>query len=378
MFIGFDAKRAFKNNTGLGNYSRMIINAVADARPDDEIVLFTPYSKGRYSHFWGDRANISVVTPTGLWRLFPGLWRTFGIARHLRRCGIPAAQSIYHGLSHELPFGNIGDTKLVVSMHDLIVWRYPKHFPFIDRLIYKAKQRYACRKADVIVAISKQTEADLVSLMGVDKEKIRVVYQSCDAIFREPVTDEQRRSVRERYRLPERYALCVGTIEKRKNQLAVVEAMADVDDDLHLVVIGKKTSYYETVAEAVRRLGLEHRVHFLQNVDFADFPALYSEAVLSVYMSIFEGFGIPVLESLTCGTPVIASNRSSIPEVGGDAALYANPVNPSEIANQIRKLLTDKDLYSTMSLRAKTQSALFTPDNIVSDLLSLYNVPTMT
>lgn len=365
MKIGFDAKRAYKNNTGLGNYSRMIISSMSD---DDLLYLFTPDTKGRYKDLFSDLKNVSVVTPKGLWRLVPGLWRTFGIAPQIRRLNL----DVYHGLSHELPRGRVGETRLVVSMHDLIVWRYPKQFPFVDRLIYKLKQRHSCRRADTIVAISEQTAHDLVEIMGTDSAKIKVVYQSCDTIFRQPVSDEQRAAVREKYSLPDKYLLCVGTIEQRKNQAAIVRALSGVDAGIHLVIVGKKTGYYETVKETVCELGIGSRVHFLNGVDFADFPALYSEAFASVYMSIFEGFGIPVLESLSCGTPVIASCRSSIPEVGGDAALYADPDNPKEIVDRIHLLLGDKELYDTMRLRGKNQAARFSPDSIVSDLQSLY------
>lgn len=369
MKIGFDAKRAFKNNTGLGNYSRMIIRALADQQT--QLFLFTPDTKGGYSTFYGNRSNVTVVTPTGLWRLFPSLWRSFGIAQKIRQLHL----DVYHGLSHELPRGSVGKTRLVVSMHDLIVWRYPKHFPLVDRLIYKQKQRHACRHADTIVAISGQTERDLIDIMGVDAERIKVVYQSCDPIFRQQISTEQRLSARKRYSLPDKYIICIGTIEKRKNQAAVVEALKELDGnaaDLHLVFIGRKTPYYDTVAETVKKHALESRVHFLQGVDFADFPALYSEAIASVYMSIFEGFGIPILESLSCGTPVVASSRSSIPEVGGEAALYADPDNPSDIASQILKILTNSNLYEKLRMQSIKQAANFDPNKIASELVSLY------
>lgn len=385
MIIGFDAKRAFKNNTGLGNYSRMVICALAEARPDIELVLFTPDARGSHAGFYeqesggqqvasasGSKRNVKVVTPRGVWRLFPSLWRSFGIATEIRRRHI----DLYHGLSHELPHGRVGECKFVVTMHDLIVWRYPKHFPVVDRLIYKMKQRHACRCADAIVAISRQTQRDLVDLLHVDGSKTEVVYQSCDAIFRAAVPNSHRAAVRQRYALPDKYIVCVGTIELRKNQVAVVEAMAMVPGDVHLVVIGKKTAYSDAVVDAVIRHGLESRVHFLQGVDFADFPAIYAEAFASVYMSIFEGFGIPVLESLVCGTPVVASSRSSIPEVGGDAALYADPSSPKEIAAQINRLLSDTELYNGLRSKAGSQAARFAPKKIASDLLRLYMMTT--
>lgn len=367
MIIGFDAKRAFKNNTGLGNYSRMVVSGIARLHPETRLLLFTPSRKGNYSSFYEEFDNVVIVEPTGLWRLFPSLWRTFGVGFAVRRHKV----DLFHGLSHELPLALPKGVKKVVTMHDLISWRFPGQFHFFDRLIYRVKFSHACRVADNVVAVSRQTAADLTSFLHVPQEKIKVVYQSCDNIFFTPVTDEQRADVRRRYALPSRYLLCVGTIEERKNQAAAVRAMALLPDDLHLVVVGRPTAYFEKVQAAVRESRVEERVHFLHNALFSDFPALYSEAQASVYVSRFEGFGIPVLESMRCGTPVVAANCSSLPEVGGDAALYADPDIPDDIAKCVGSVLGQREHYSTLCF---SQSEKFSPDKISEEIYGVYCV----
>ena len=173
MKIGFDAKRAFRNNTGLGNYSRSLITQGVS---HFQTVLYTPSVKGRYEHYFDD---LRVVVPKGIWCFAPSLWRSVGVSKEVKRDGV----EVFHGLSHELPYGLPKGVKSVVTMHDLIVFRFPKFFKPADRVIHRQKMRHACRVADVVVAISEQTKRDLMDFLGVPEEKIRVVYQSCDDIF---------------------------------------------------------------------------------------------------------------------------------------------------------------------------------------------------
>ena len=173
MKIGYDAKRAFRNNSGLGNYSRMVI-AGQLSEPTNRCLLYTPSVKGRHEHYFVPSDNLQTVSPKGLWRLLPDVWRGVWTGVLAGRDGV----DIYHGLSHELPFALPKRVKTVVTMHDLIVLRYPEFFKPADRLIHRMKMRHACRVADVVVAISEQTRRDLVDLMHVPDEKIKVVYQS--------------------------------------------------------------------------------------------------------------------------------------------------------------------------------------------------------
>ena len=287
---------------------------------------------------------------------------------------------LFHGLSHELPYGLGKGVKKVVTMHDLIVRRYPEFFKPADRVIHRLKMRHACEVADVVVAISEQTKRDLVELMGVPEEKIRVVYQSCDPIFWNEelrIKNEEskdcspsvgQQSVREKYGLPERYIICVGTLEERKNQLAVIEAMERLPKDVGLVLVGRPRGDY---GKRVLQCASE-RVKVLTNASFSDFPVLYAGAVASVYLSRFEGFGIPVLESMCCDCPVVTSNVSSMPEAGGDAALYAAPDDPETVAAHLRHLLDDAAFRTDIIEKGRIQKMKFAPEKVTADMMAVY------
>ena len=369
MVIGFDAKRAFQNNTGLGNYSRMLVCGLAQEHQNVRAFLYSPVMSGEYKSYFTGYANISTRQPTGIDRFIPDIWRRFGVTFHLKGDKV----KIFHGLSHELPHGIPRSIKRVVTIHDLIVWRFPQFYSVVDRCVHRSKIRHSCKIADVVVAVSEQTKRDLIDLIHVPEDKIRVVYQSCDPIFWKPVSESDKAYVREEYHLPEKYIICVGSIEERKNQIAVVKAMAELPDDVHLVIVGNNHgAYHSSLMSAVRSLRMTERVHILNKADFEDFPALYACAQASAYMSLFEGFGIPILESLCCDTPVVTSNVSSMPEAGGDAALYADPKNPSEIAQRLKSILDDPALRQQLVEKGRVQREKFSQHKIISDFYSLY------
>ena len=369
MIIGYDAKRAFRNNSGLGNYSRMVIGGVCrEGHGMVKSLLFTPTTKGRHTHYFDDIQEVEVRQPRGLWAMAGGLWRSVWSGLCARREGV----DIYHGLSHELPFFLGNGVKKVVTMHDLIVRRYPEFFKPADRIIHRLKMRHACRVADIVIAISEQTKRDLVDMMHVSEEKIRVVYQSCDPIFWNPPSATQPPS-HSAVQLPERYIIAVGTVEERKNQVAAVRALALLPEDVCLVVVGRPRGHYpQQVRRVAKELGVDHRVIFLQNAAFSDFPALYRGAVASVYMSVFEGFGIPVLESFCCDCPVVTSNVSSMPEAGGDAALYAAPDDYRTLAAHLSRLLSDPAFRNSQIEKGRTQRLKFAPEKVSQDMLALY------
>lgn len=367
MRIAYDAKRAFCNNTGLGNYSRTITSGIAAHHPDVDLLLLTPARKDPHRDHCAGLPNVVAIEPQGIWRAFKSLWRTIGGG--LRAC----SPNIFHGLSQELPLMIPSGVKSVVTIHDMMPWRYPANFPLFDRIVYKLKVRHACHVADRIVAVSAQTSQDIGTFLNVKEDKISIVYQSCEAIFRKEISIQQRAEARNRYKLPKRYLICVGTIEKRKNQATLVKAMKKTDGDISLVIVGRKTKYYAEVDAEIKKYGLNDRVLIIDNARFEDFPALYAEADAAVYTSVFEGFGIPILEAMSCGTPVVTSNCSSMPEVGGEAALYADPHNPDDIAEKINRLLHNKTLRDDMISKGKEQALSFHPDKITDDLFNLYS-----
>jgi glycosyltransferase involved in cell wall biosynthesis len=344
MKIGFDAKRAFNNFTGLGNYSRTLVETLARNYPDNEYHLFTPkMSDDLRLDFIKKLSSISIHTPPQYLRAFHPLWRSFFIKKDVKKAKI----DIFHGLSHELPLYLPKNVKTVVTIHDLIHERYPEYYPYFDRKIYTWKFKRACEKADIVVAISEQTKKDIINFYNINANKIQVIYQSCHPQFYTRNLNDS--SVPQ---LPENYILYVGTINERKNLLNLVKAFQLIEnqEDIHLVAVGNGGAYFEKVKKYVIENHLTQRVHFLTKTDFKDFPYIYKKAKAFVLPSFFEGFGIPIIEAMWSGCPVIVSEGSCFAESAGEGALFINPQSPDSIAMAIDKMLIDKDLRAAQIL----------------------------
>ncbi|HVI94481.1 MAG TPA: glycosyltransferase family 1 protein, partial [Anaeromyxobacter sp.] len=284
------------------------------------------------------RRTLRGAQPSGvLGRAVPSLWRTRGIVSDLRKDAI----DVFHGLSNELPAGiEKSGVASVVTIHDLIFERFPELYPPIDRRIYAAKARSAARRAGVIVAVSAQTARDLVDLYGVDPARIRVVYQTCHEAFRAPVPEERLRAVAARYELPPRFLLAVGTIERRKNLLLALRALQGLPGVL-LVAVGRPTPYAEELVLFARANGLADRVRLLSGVSTPDLAAMYRLATLALYPSLFEGFGIPIVEALCSGTPVVTTKGGCFAEAGGPGSAYVDPHDEGALRETIARLLED-------------------------------------
>lgn len=365
MRIGYDAKRAFNNHRGLGNYSRETIRIVASHYPDFQLDLFTP--KIDSSIRFDCPKNATIIQPKH--GFMTSLWRTFGITKEAERRQL----DLYHGLSHELPVG-IEKTRIptVVTMHDLIFIRHPELYPLIDRKLYKTKYLRSCRVADRIIAVSQQTKNDLVELWGIDEKKISVVYQGCHPAFCQQVTENQKQTIRKKYNLPETYLLNVGAIEPRKNQLLILKALKTKAIETPLVIAGRKTDYLTELQQFIENKKLQNQVLILPNVDFDDLPALYQSASVFIYPSQFEGFGIPVVEALQSGVPVIAAKGSCLEESGGPDSRYVSPSDETELAEQIMIVLKDNELRNNMIKNGKAYAQQFSDMAIAKNLLKIY------
>jgi glycosyltransferase involved in cell wall biosynthesis len=368
MTIGYDAKRAFLNNTGLGNYSRWLIKTMAVHYPGNNYVLYTPKTKdNRHFFFLSKIPNSQITTPQG--RLLSSWWRTKGIVKDLKKDGI----DLYHGLSHELPLGiKQSGVKSVLTVHDVIFIRFPQYYGLINRTIYRAKLKYACNAATKIVAISQKTKDDLVELLNVKPDKIEVIYQNCDHTFTLNQSDTQKTLVKKKYKLPKKYLLTVGTIEERKNLLLLVKALPHTKISMPLIVVGKTTPYLNQVKQFISANKLDDRVFFLHEVSFEELPALYQLATVFVYPSRYEGFGIPILEALYSGTPVIAAKGSCLEEAGGPDSLYINPDNEQELAKAINRVWSNPSLRQHMMMKGFDYAHNFDDDKLSAQLMNLY------
>ena len=391
--IGLDAKRIVRNATGLGSYGRTLVNDLLRTAADDYLFrLYAPDegredlrqqvlqhpnlsfcypqnvsgSKIQDSNIKGD-SSLPSLWGRGWGRGF--FWRTFGIARDLLRDGV----QLYHGLSGELPVGiRKRGIKTVVTIHDLIFLRHPEYYKWIDRKIYAWKFRRTLKEADLIIAISDCTKRDIIHYGHVPEEKIRLVYQSCNTWFKQHVGDDQCQKVNARYELPNRYVIHVGTIEERKNILLAVQALPLLPEDLHLVVVGRQKPYAQQVLSEARRLGVDTRLHLLQGVPNADLPALYQMAEACVYPSRYEGFGIPIIEAIQSGLPVVACTGSCLEEAGGPSCLYVSPDDPEALASALLQVLKGAEGREARILQSQEYVRRFEGTDVASQVLAIY------
>ena len=339
MRIGFDGKRAARNFTGLGNYSRYILRVLSTYFPNHTYYLYSEKEPARAGLI---DPGILLSKPKNK-KLTIG-WRSYGIIKDLQKDNI----DLYHGLSNEIPFGiDKTDIPSIVTIHDLIFLRFPQYYNFIDRLIYRIKFKYACKNADKIIAVSEQTKRDIIEFFRIAPDKIKVIYQSCAPEFKQS-TSGREQEISEKYQLPEKFVLNVGSIEERKNILVVVKALKKVGENIHLVIVGKETKYARQVKKYIAENGLETSIHILNNVPFTDLPTIYRLAHVFIYPSRFEGFGIPILEALQSGIPVIAATGSCLEEAGGPNSIYVDPGNVDGFAKAINEVIEDVQLSAKM------------------------------
>lgn len=371
MRIGFDAKRLFNNFTGLGNYSRFMVKALLDHYPQHHYTLYSPKIK-EHKETQPFRVNpkLLIRTPPAWVKGsgFGSFWRSVNLGNIAFRDGM----DIYHGLSNELPVTKPNGLKTVVTIHDLIFIRYPELYHKIDVTIYKRKLQHACQSADKIITISKQTADDLNEFMEVEEQRISVIYQGCNEIFKISLTDKEINEGRVKYSLPPNYILSVGTIEVRKNALAILKAGTLLDKDISIVLVGKKTSYQDQLDEFIKLNGLEPRVHFIHDVTFTDLPKLYQGAQVFVYPSRFEGFGIPIVEAIHSGLPVVAATGSCLEEAGGPANAYVEPDDFEKMASAITNFIGDKKLKEETVFKSREYVKRFDSGEIAKNLMTAY------
>ncbi|MCI4669393.1 MAG: glycosyltransferase family 4 protein [Bacteroidia bacterium] len=372
LSIAFDAKRVFYNFTGLGNFSRTLLQHLHQYFPEANFHLFTPEAKknARSIPFLAEpgfqihEANFSPRS----------VWRSLGIGRELHKKGIP----IYHGLSQELPYRYSSSSyKQIVSVHDLIFYHHPNQYKFIDRHIYRRKLQYACKVADQVIAISEATRKDLLDIYELDPKKVKVIPQTCADIFWKRKSQKKNLAILTKYKLPPDFILSVGSIIKRKNLIQVIEGMALLPDSVRplLLVVGKGSmgdQYYRSFRERARELKMEKFIRELPEIHFEDLPALYQMARFSVYASNYEGFGLPILESIVSGTPVLTARKSSLPEVAGRAGHYLKEDHPVVMAEGLEKMLTDNSYLDELRGEGILQARKFESAKIAAQWVDLY------
>lgn len=383
MNIGFDAKRAAQNRTGLGNYSRFVIRILSEKFAGNQYHLYTP--KPHRMPYLQEIPTLKHLflhfPPQGIWSRLRSLWRVWGITKDIQKDGI----HIFHGLSNELPL-NIGTPeqrkmkadgkgcKYIVTIHDLIFIHTPQYYHWIDRQIYNFKFRRACRCADRVIAVSEYTKQEIMHYYHTPESKIDVVYQGCDPVFSQEIEEGKLQEVKARYQLPDKFVLYVGSIEERKNLILVAKAMAKLNRRaaIHVVAVGRRTAYVDKIQDFLKAQGIEHLFHFYHQVPYADLPSFYKWASTFAYPSRIEGFGIPLLEAISSGVPAIGCTGSCLEEAGGPNSIYVNPDDAQGMADAILRTCTDEDLRQHMISEGKKYALNFSDEKLSHDLMRVY------
>ena len=383
LVIGFDAKRIVRNATGLGSYSRTLINDLA--RQDISLRLYAPdtgrddlreqiVKQDNVTFCYPQRSRFFTLHSS----LLTSYWRSRGIVRDLLRDGV----QLYHGLSGELPIGlSKSGIKSVVTIHDLIFLRHPEYYHWLDTKIYAWKFRRTLREADHIIAISECTKRDIIAYGHVDPSRISIIYQSYAPRFNHQgdrnhgdcPRDSSAVKIMGTVPVIPRYILSVGSIEARKNLLLAVKALPYLPEDLSLVIVGRHTKYTDQVIDYAKTHNLNHRIHILHGVTDDELPALYAGAEAFVYPSRYEGFGIPIIEAISSGLPVVACTGSCLEEAGGPDSLYVDPDDVEGMAAAIRQCLKGAEGREERIARSREYIHRFEGADVASQVISLYN-----
>lgn len=359
--IGYDAKRLFHNHTGLGNYSRTLLRNLQAKYPQHEYHLFAPnIIGGREVDYFLDDSKFIIHNYKG--KVSP-YWRSRGITSWINNLDL----DIYHGLSHEIPMNSKKlKAKSIVTFHDLIYEHYPEQFNLWDRYMYRKKYRHAAAHADHVVAISESTKKDLINLYQIEESKISVVYQSCNPAFNDTLIPNNKTND---------YYLYVGSLIERKSFLLIVEAYNQLraEDRLPFKVIGNGGLYADRVKQKIEQYNLMEWFEFLTHVDNSALVATYDNALGMVYPSIYEGFGIPLIESLYRKTPVITTNSSSLPEAAGPGAIYIDPDDVDQLCKALVDLKSEEKLRNNLASEGyQYVKTSFDPATLSDQMMDIY------
>ncbi len=368
MALYIDVSSAVHAKAGIGRYAESLARALVEEQP------------GRFALFYNRER--STRPPAGL-EMVPARtiragykpWRMAVWLGQLARIGfnrlVPGAD-LFHATEHLLP--PLHDVPTVLTVHDMIFKLFPQHQKPLNYWYLNATMPLYCRRADAIVTVSESSKRDIVAHYGLDAAKVTVIHEAAAPEFAPP-PPEAVAAVRQRYELPEQFLIHVGTIEPRKNLTRLVEALQLLHEQglsIPLLVVGGKGWLYDDFFRRLAELDVKDAVRFPGYVPAADLVPLYGTATVAAMPSVYEGAGLPVLEAMASGTPVVSSNASSLPEMGGDAARYFDPLDVAAMAATIGEVWTDADLRAEMRERGLQQAARFSWKRAARETLAIY------
>lgn len=388
MKIGIDISRYIDKSGGVGIYAANLLNFLLKLDTDNEYLGYT-FFYDCFPDGWNSEKEAGIFAD---YYRSPNIytnfkinalkWRTAKLKKIWQKSSIEKQEyilgnpDVIHSTAYVVP--ELLNAKLVVTVHDLSFLLFPDLHTEENRRLLMQNLIYVNSRPAMVICDSEQTKIDLIKFFHVPEERIEVVYLGVDHIFSDPITEENRQKVLEKYEISGfDYLLSVSTIEPRKNFERIINVFSEMIknekySNLHLVCAGGAGWKNEKIYELVRRNNLEDRVKFIGFVDERDLPSIYNGARLFLYPSLYEGFGLPVLEAMSSKVPVITSNTSSLPEVAGDAAVMVNPYNEKDIYNAVENVLNNENLRKQLITEGTQRANLFTWENTAQKTLEVY------
>ncbi len=366
MRIGIDATALPSLLFGAGNYVVRLTRALSQVEPANDYIVFT---KPQSAALFKGREHVHTVSVSLPARELRIAWEQTVLPVLVRRYRL----DLLHSPHYTMPF--LAGAPSVVTLHDMTFFLYPEVHKAYKRLFFRAMIRLSGKRANALIADSESTLQDVVQILGTSPEKITAVPLGVSSDYRPIRLPADIEGVRSRYHLPDKIILSVGELQARKNLANLIHAYAQlVQRGLKhsLVLAGRKGWMYQNLFRAVEALHLSDRVIFTGYVQEQDLPCLYNAADIVAYPSLYEGFGLPVLEAMACGTPVVTSNVSSMPEIVSDAGILVNPRNVDELAEGLWRPIMDRDLHAELARKGLERSRLYSWERTAKETYAVY------
>ncbi|MBN2304316.1 MAG: glycosyltransferase family 4 protein [Anaerolineae bacterium] len=368
MTTYIDVSAAVNNRAGLGRYTRSLVQAMLPEMDSPPTLFYNRTGQVQTYPEWTGVPQRAINLGYKPWRML--VW--MGQLGRLSYGRLTPGATLFHATEHLLlPLRGV---PTVLTVHDLIYKLFPQHHKRLNYWYLNAAMPLFVKRADAIIVVSQATKNDLMRHYGTPDHKITVVHEAAAPHF-QVVPDDEVARVRAKYHLPERFLLAVGTIEPRKNLARLAESLAQLrrdDPALGLVVVGAKGWLYEEFFQRIEELGLQNHVLLPGYVPDDDLPAVFRAATVYVMASMYEGAGLPVLEAMACGAPVVSSRESSMPELGADVARYFNPYDIDHMTGVIKLVLDDEPLRAEMAAAGPERAARFSWQRAARETLGVY------
>ena len=371
MNIGIDVSPAINQKAGIARYTYQLVSSLLELDKSNDYVLYAFSSKPEQDVFKSERAQFRPHK----WQ--PQLLKTYFLLLRLLNLSADSftkEADIVHSTDFVLPVSK--NKPSIITIHDLAFRRFPSFYTFKNRTYMNSMAKFSAKRADKIITYSDSTKKDVIKFLSIDEKKISVIPLGVEDKFK-PASEEEIKKIKADLGLPDNYIITLGTLQPRKNLEALIDAFARLKKDKaiphKLVIVGEKGWNNEKLLTKLAGLDIAEDIVLTGFIEDNQLPSLYSGATALVYPSLYEGFGLPVLEAMACGVPVACSNTSSLPEIAGEAALLFDPTDVDQIYSSIQKLLLDEKLRKTLGEAGIKRARQFTWEKTAKQTLSLYN-----